>query len=79
MIRLVSRVTAARAKALPFRVAPVCIAIEATAMMLPTKVVAGAMVAELPTVQKMSHGWAPPISSTRAALPVISVLAARKM
>ena len=53
MMRLVSRVTAPlRARALPLRVAPVCIAIEVKAMMLPMKVVEVAMVAELPTCQK---------------------------
>lgn len=78
MMRLVSSVTAARARALPLRVAPVTMVIEATAMMLPTNVVEEAMVAELPTAQKMSQGWAPLIKLTREPAPVMSVLAAWK-
>jgi hypothetical protein len=57
MMRLVSNVTAPlRDKALPQSVAPVCMAIEVRAMMFPTNVVVVAMVAELLTCQKMSHG-----------------------
>ena len=80
MMRLVSSVTAAvRASALPLRVAPVCIWMLASAMMLPTKVVETAIVAELPTTQKMSHGCAPLISDTRAPVAVTRVLPILKM
>ena len=52
VMTLVSSVTAPlRASARPSSVAPVCIAIEVSAMMVPLNVVVVAMVAELPICQ----------------------------
>jgi hypothetical protein len=72
---LVSSVTCAfRAKALPWSVARVCIAICCSAMMVPTKLVEVAMVAELVTTQNTWHGWAPPVSEMTAFGAVTSVV-----
>lgn len=72
---LVSSVTAPlRARARPSSEAPVFISMEVRAMMVPTKLVDVAIVAELPTCQKTWQGLAPPIRTTLAPDAVISVL-----
>jgi len=77
---LVSRVTAPlRARARPFRVAPVVSEIDVSARTLPANALAGPSVAELPTCQNTLHACAPPVSSTRLAEPTVSVDPAWKM
>ena len=48
-------------------------------MIVPTKLVEVAMVAELLTCQKIWHGCAPPVSTTREPYAVPSVLPIWKM
>ena len=77
MMRFVSSVTAAvRAKALPKSVAPVCIEIAMLAMIVPSKAVDGAIVAELVTRQKIWQGWAPLMRTTWALFAVTRVVGA---
>ena len=77
---LVSIVTApVCAKALPDRFAPVSKVMLAFASILPTNAVVVPSVAELPTCQNTLQLEAPLISSTDAALAVVSVLPIWKM
>ena len=79
-MRLVSRVTAPlRAKARPSRTAPVCIAIDVSAMMLPTKSVRTPIVAELATCQNTLHGAEPLMNDTLLSTAVTSVESIWKM
>jgi hypothetical protein len=55
------------------------VAIEAIAMMVPTKLVRVPSVAKLPTTQNTLQGWTPPISLTTLSDAVIRELSAWKM
>ena len=80
VIVLVSRETwPLRASIRPSTVAPVWRVMLVRAMTVPTKVVVGPMVAELPTCQNTLQGWADPTSSTRLLVAVSRVEPAWKM
>ena len=75
-----SNVTAPlRARARPWTVTPVVTVIEVSARMLPTNTEPVPSVAELPTCQNTLHSWAPLISDTVLADPVMSVESVWKM
>ena len=63
-----------RAYRLPLDAVPVVTVMEASARMFPAKLVYVPSVAELPTCQKILHGFAPLISITLALLAVMRVL-----
>jgi len=70
----VSRVTAPlRARTRPSMVTPVVTVMSVKARMLPRNVEPVPRVAELPTCQNTLQAWAPLVSSTRLAEPVVSV------
>jgi hypothetical protein len=76
----VSNVTApVRAKALPFRVAPVVSVMDDWASMLPANTVVVPKVAELPSCQKTLPACALLISTMDEPLAVVSVLPIWKM
>jgi hypothetical protein len=80
VIVLSSSVTAPlRAKARPWRVAPVFIVIDASASMLPTKADVVPMVAEEPTCQYTLQAWTPPERTTLLPGAAVNVLTAWKM
>lgn len=60
-----------RAKALPFIAAPVVTVMDASARMVPLKIVLVPRVAELPTCQKTLAAWAPPIRLTTLLLAAV--------
>ena len=79
-ITLPSRVTPPfRAKARPFRVAPVFIEMEVRARMLPTKDAVVPRLAELPTCQKTLQGCTPPVKMTWLAGATVKVETLWKM
>jgi hypothetical protein len=71
---LVSKVTAPlRASIRPIEVAPVCMVIDVNAKMVPRKLVAVPIVAELPICQNTLQDRAPLVSNTRLLEAVVSV------
>jgi len=77
---LLSKVTApVRARALPWRTAPVPSEIDAKARMFPENVEEVPSVAELPTCQKTLAAWAPLTRTTLLLVAVVSPLAIWKM
>jgi hypothetical protein len=71
---LVSRVTAPlRASMRPTAVAPVSRVMDVSARMVPRKLVAVPIVAELPICQNTLHARAPLVSRTRLLVAVVSV------
>ena len=76
LIVLLSKVTAPlRAKALPWRIAPVPSEMDDKASMFPTKTEVVPRVAELPICQKTLEALAPLISTTLLLVAVVSALA----
>lgn len=69
-----SKVTApSRANTAPFTPAPESRVMEMAAIMFPTKAVVDPSVAELPTAQRIPHGWAPLMKFTEASDAVVNV------
>ena len=80
LIVLLNNVTAPfRAKALPFRTAPVPSEMDESARIFPEKEALVPTVAELPTCQKTFEGWAPFIKDTTLLVAAVSVLEIWKM
>ena len=74
VMTLESRVTAALSdRARPCRVASVCMAMRASAMIVPTKSVRTPMVAALPICQNTLQGLAPLMKTTLLSVAVVSV------
>ena len=72
---LLSKVTAPfRARALPWRVAPVLSEIDESAKMFPENALVVPTVAEVPTCQNTLEAWAPLIRTTLLPDAVVNVL-----